>query len=124
MNEKRESTYEDCLQRFMGNAKFGYAHIDFILVSEPLFDKLCCEPSLSKQGSRQLLETAKEFEYKLPYYHALMLGYRVLISTGFENNYDFANVLFKERPDAYHLGLISAAMAPFAYTSPSTSSIS
>lgn len=124
MNEKKESTYEECLQRFLGNAKYGYAHIDFILVSEPLFDRLCKEPSLSKQGSRQLLETAKEVEYKLPYYHALMLGYRILVSTGFKNNFDFANVLFKEKPDAYHLGLINTALVPFEFNIPSTSMIS
>ena len=124
MNESKVLTYDECLQRFMGNAKFGYAHIDFILVSEFLFDKLCNEPSLSTQGSRQLLESAKEFEYNLPYYHALMLGYRILVSTGFENTYDFANVLFKEKPDSYHLGLIKNAMAPFEFKLPSTSTIS
>jgi len=124
MHEIETKTYDECLQRFLGNAKYGYAHIDFILVSESLFDKLCSEPSLSKQGSRQLLESAKNFEYKLPYYHALILGYRILVSTGFENKFDFANVLFKEKPDAYHLGLINAAVAPFEYNIPSTSIIS
>ena len=28
MNESKVLTYDECLQRFMGNAKFGYAHID------------------------------------------------------------------------------------------------